>query len=522
MMQQPGEVTYDQLSEGTSMRYEKVIVLNPPNPPGYVSNKDSMGGFGQLYPTGAPVFPTIDLVYLASCLAEYQLPTEVIECAGMYLSREDLLARLAGVVPATGEHPVLVVARTSAPTLDWDLSVCAEVKARWPAARIAIYGPVIPHVGRRIQCEPCVDYIIQGDPEESVRELMLGEPEEAIRGLTFRSADGWTANTQRPLIRALDTLPFPKWELFPIESYQLPRSSVHHTVKFLPMQTSRGCPIGCHYCPYPVGQGLLWRYRSPKNVVDEMEHLVRDLGVRYILLRDPMFSLNQKRVIQICDDIVRRGLVFEWRCETRMDFLKEETLRAMARSGCIGLNFGVESADVEIQKGVGRRPIPPEQFRTTMALCRELGIKTFAFFIIGLPGDTVDSIMKTLKFAIEVQPDWVQFTAATPFIGTKLRDWAVQHGLAAEDEYAYINSSVATMGNETLSRQQVDALHRFAHILQEYFINRKGFLKDEARSGSLRRTAKSISDIASYQAARRLYRLGKWHFERTIKTTATV
>jgi len=504
------------------MRYEKAIVLNPPNPPGYVSNKDSMGGFGQLYGTGATVFPTIDLVYLASCLTEYQLPIEVVECAGMRLSREDLMVRLATVIPETAEPSVLVVARTSAPTLDWDLSVCADVKKRWPAARIAIYGPVVPHVTKRVQREPCVDYIIQGDPEESVRDLMTGEPEESIRGLTFRSADNWTANAQRPLIRELDTLPFPKWELFPIENYQLPRSSVHNTIKFLPMQTSRGCPIGCHYCPYPVGQGLLWRYRSPQNVVDEMEHLVRDLGVKYILLRDPMFSLNQRRVIQICDDIVQRKLDFEWRCETRMDFLKEETLRAMARSGCTGLNFGVESADVEIQKGVGRRPIPPEQFRTTMAQCRELGIKTFAFFIIGLPGDTVDSIMKTIKFAIDVQPDWVQFTAATPFIGTKLRDWAVEQGLATEDEYAYVNSHVAAMGNETLSREQVESLHRFAHVLQEYFINRKGIFKEGGHAGTLSQAAKVISDAASYHGARGFYTLAKWHFQRTIKTPAVV
>ncbi|HLH74574.1 MAG TPA: radical SAM protein, partial [Chloroflexota bacterium] len=321
------------------MRFEKAIVLNPPNPPGYVSNKDSMGGFGQLFPSGATVFPTLDLVYLASCLAEYNLPLVVLECAGLGLTLAGLLTRINELAAAEGDRPVIVVARTSAPTLDLDLNVCREIKAAWPASQIAIYGPVVPNVLKRIRREACVDYIIQGDPEETVRELMIGEPVESIRGLTFRAAGEWVENPERPLIRELDRLPFPKWELFPWHNYQIPRSSNRSGTTFLPMQTSRGCPIGCHYCPYPVGQGLLWRYRSPTNVVDEMEHLIRTFGVKYILLRDPMFSLNQKRVIQICDEIKRRNLVFEWRCETRVDFLKEETLRAMARAGCTGINF---------------------------------------------------------------------------------------------------------------------------------------------------------------------------------------
>ncbi len=499
------------------MRFEKAIVLNPPNPPGYVSNKDSMGGFGQLFPSGATVFPTLDLVYLASCLAEYNLPLVVLECAGLHLAMADLIERVKGLATAEGDRPAIVVARTSAPTLDLDLAACREIKAVWPTSRIAIYGPVVPHVAKRIRRESHVDYIIQGDPEEAVRELMTGEPEESIRGLTFRSGDGWVENPQRPLIRELDRLPFPKWELFPWHNYQIPRSSNRAGKTFLPMQTSRGCPIGCHYCPYPIGQGLLWRYRSATNVVDEMEHLVRDLGVNYILLRDPMFSLNQRRVIQICDEINRRGLKLEWRCETRMDFLKEDTLRAMAGAGCTGVNFGVESADVEIQKGVGRRPIEPEVFRTMMGFCRQLGIKTFAFFIIGLPGDTVDSVLRTVKFAIDVQPDWVQFTAASPFIGTKLRDWAVEHGLATEDEYAYINSHMAVMGNENLSRRQVETLHRFAEFIQEFVINRKGILKEERRSEPLYRISKGVSDAVSRRAARAIYTVGKWRFERTMK-----
>jgi radical SAM superfamily enzyme YgiQ (UPF0313 family) len=317
----------------------------------------------------------------------------------------------------------------------------------------------------------------------------------------------------------LDELPFPKWELLPYHRYGIPKSSTRHNRTFLPMLTSRGCPIGCHYCPYPVGQGLEWRRRSPENVVDEMEHLHRDLGVDYILLRDPMFSLNQKRVIAICDEMVARGLEIEWKCETRVDFLKEETLRAMARAGCTGVNFGVESADVEIQKGVGRAPIEQETFKRMMAICHELGIDTFAFFIIGLPGDTTTSVLKTVKFAIDMQPTWVQFTAASPFIGTKLRDWAVERGLTQEDEYAYVNSHEVQMGNGTLSAKQVQALHKFAKFF-ERSLNRGGILKDHHAHGIVRPAATVAVDAASRVATKTAFAVGKIGVQRSVVGTA--
>jgi anaerobic magnesium-protoporphyrin IX monomethyl ester cyclase len=498
------------------MRYDKVFLVNPPSPAGYVANKDSMGGFGQLYPAGATLFPPLDLVYLASYLTENKIHVELYESLALELTTEGLTEKVAGAAdPQQSQSPLMFV-RTSAPTLDLDLAVCDQIKKRVPHLRIGIYGPIVPHVIWRIQKEPSVDYFTRGEPDEIVHELVMGNPEETILGLAFRKNGAWVENGERPFTRQLDTLPFPKWEMLPYKKYQLPKSSARRGhVAFLPMLTSRGCPVGCHYCPYPVGQGLPWRDRSPQNVVDEMQHLVNDLGIEYILLRDPMFSLNQKRVLGICDEVVRRGLKFEWKCETRVDFLKEETLRAMAKAGCTGVNFGVESADVDIQKGVGRKPIEPEQFRKTIALCRELGIDTFAFYIIGLPGDTLATVMKTIKFAIDAQTTWVQFTAAAPFIGTKLRAWAIAQGLTTEDEYAYISSHEVQIGNDNLTKEQVRTLHHFAQFFQNYLINRKGILKDHhSMRGELYKSAQTVADGLSRSTAQAMYTVGKWFIER--------
>jgi hypothetical protein len=493
------------------MRFTKVIVVNAPSPPGYVANKDSMGGFGQLFPVGAPVMPPLDIPYLVSYLAEKAVPLEVIEAQGLGWACAHLANRVGELARAeTGA--VLVVMRMSAPTLDWDLEVGAALKAAAPNLALAVYGPVVPHVRKRLQRETALDYILDGEPDETVNELASDRPLAEIAGLTYRAGTQWSSNPSRPFLKDLDRLPFPRWELLPYKQYTLPRSSTTTSVPFLPMLTSRGCPFGCHYCPYPVGQGLRWRFRSPENVVDEIEHLVKDLGIRYILFRDPMFSMRQDRVVAICEEIRRRGLVFKWKCETRPDCLTEETLRAMAASGCEGINFGVESAEVAVQAGVGRKPIAQEKIIDMVALCRRLGIKTFCFFIIGLPGDTTQTILETIGFAIRLRANWIQFTAASPFIGTPLREWAIDRGLAAEDEYAYINSHQVTMGNENLTKKQVAALHRFAKFIERYVINRGGILKDENRQGLFYRTARRLADDAANLAARAIFTICRGRF----------
>lgn len=499
------------ISEEPHLKYGSVYVINPPNPPGYVSNKDSMGGFGQLFPVGATLFPPLDLVYLGSYLIDRGFPASFLESLAMDLDREKLIGRI--ISPGSGELPSLAVIRTSAPTLDCDLELCREIKSRRPGVDILVYGPVAPVVAQRIQKESTVDYLVKGDPDETVADLIANGPGNAP-GLTYRNEFGWFEGPSKPFTKDLDSLPYPKWELLPYERYQMPKSSVHANVPFLPMWSSRGCPIGCHYCPYPVGQGLPWRHRSPENVVNELEHLTRDLGIRYVVFRDPMFSLNQRRVIQICNLIVERGIRVEWRCETRVDYLNEETLTAMAAAGCEGINFGIESADVAIQKGVGRRPISNEQFVRCVETCRRLGIKTFAFFIIGLPGDTVKSILQTIGFALRIKPDWVQFTAASPFIGTKLRAWAVSQGFADEDEYAYVNSHEVWMGNDHLSKGQVKALYHFAKFFQTYLLNRKGILKQSKPSPAYR-LAKWLADHACDIVAAATFRFGSAWFERT-------
>jgi len=474
------------------MTYSAAFLVNPPSPAGHMSNKDSMGGFGQLYAVGASPFPPLDIPYLAATLTAAAVPVQVFEAGALRWS----LDQLCDAIDQSGlAANALVVVRTSLPTIDWDLEVCAALRSRCHPAKIVMYGPVVTPLLWRVQRGPEVDYAIIGEPDQPVLALMLGTPDAEIAGLVWRDSGEWRRNPERKFEKNLDALPFPRWDLMPIDRYTIPKSAAAGSLRFLPMLTSRGCPFGCNYCPYPVGQGLPWRNRSAGNVVDELEHLVRDLGVQYVIFRDPLFSANKKRVAAICEEIVARGVKVQWRCETRIDCLDEPTIAIMAKAGCVGVNFGVESTDPQVQKNVERKPISEQQFVETMTQFHRHGIATFAFFVVGLPGDTIDTILGSIRFALGLGASWTQFTVATPFVGTRMHDWAVEQGFIASDHYQIISANEGSIGNENLTPAQVHRLHRFAQILQRNFINRRGILKNDLRRDVAYRLAKRTLDL---------------------------
>jgi hypothetical protein len=189
----------------------------------------------------------------------------------------------------------------------------------------------------------------------------------------------------------------------------------------------------------------------------------------------------------------------------------------MARAGCVGVNFGVESIDPEIQKGVHRKPIMMDDFVEKVALCRKYDISTFAFFVVGLPGDTVDTVLDSIEFAVKIRASWTQFTVATPFIGTPMHDWAVELGVLEADSYKIINAHTTSLGNENMAGPDIVKLHQFARLLQQNMLNRRGILKNERRRTGLYAVAKRGADIVTHAAAVMTIAAGRAYFKRRIK-----
>ena len=246
------------------------------------------------------------------------------------------------------------------------------------------------------------DFIISGEPEAAAIRIAAG--------------DDPTGLILSPAIDQLDSLPFPRWELVRTRRYG--HTNRHHfgLVRAIPMLTSRSCPEKCTYCPHRIT--AKFRARSVDNVVDEMQGLCRLYKNVHIVIRDPLYTLDRDRCFQIAAGIRARKLNLSYECETRMDDLDEELIRAMHASGLREISFGVESPERLVLKRVARRFIPHEHMRKMIKLCWELGITTIAFYVIGFLQDTEESIEELIRFAIDLDTTYANFKILTPYPGT--------------------------------------------------------------------------------------------------------
>jgi radical SAM superfamily enzyme YgiQ (UPF0313 family) len=250
------------------------------------------------------------------------------------------------------------------------------------------------------------DFILNGEPEAAVMRLAQGDIPSGI-----------VVSEQ---IDDLDSLPFPRWDLVTEDRGRKLgiKWSSRPVGGGYPLLASRGCPEFCTYCPHRILAG--YRARSIANIVDEIERLCDQVSRPYVIFRDPLFTEQRDRVVQLCDEIQRRGLTLRFEAETRLDRLDVELLDKLYAAGFRAMSFGVESLDPATLKKSGRRPIPQAHQREIMAHCRELGIVTAAFYVLGFLQDDWNSIAATIDYATDMGSTFAQFKMLTPYPGTPM------------------------------------------------------------------------------------------------------
>jgi anaerobic magnesium-protoporphyrin IX monomethyl ester cyclase len=223
---------------------------------------------------------------------------------------------------------------------------------------------------------------------------------------------------ERGYIDDLDSLPFPALHLFPPLSLYHPMPGNVKKIPYAQMMTSRGCPYQCTFCDRKVF-GRLFRARSPKNVVDEIETLMKRFGVKEVKFNDDTFNVDQKRVIDICEEILTRNIKIPWTCRVDANHLSQDLLKIMRRAGCWQIGFGIENADPAILKSI-KKSISPEEGRSIVRLAKKCGMNVKVSFMFGLPGETEATIRSTIDFAKTLPADIVNFHIFIPFPGTEL------------------------------------------------------------------------------------------------------
>lgn len=409
----------------------KVLILNPPSPDINRINRDLMGGMGVKNSLDSNILskiiiklknayvsiPVLQLVYAATILKKSGFDLLVIDAATEDLKLSDIMPKI------TAFNPNYVVMACSASCFIYERDVVAkEIKEKFHQVKIIVEGEMINE--RPALMLPHFDIAILGEIEQSIVRICNGEDLENIPNIAFNFNNEVKTNPQtfRMEKEELENLPFPDWSLFPYKKYRYyPMVS---KTPIVGIQASRGCPYGCGYCPYPTNQGLKWRARDAKNIVEEIKHDYENFGIRGFFFRDPLFSLNQKRVEDMCNLLIENKLDIGFVFETRPELLKKELIELLAKAGCECINFGVEDIHPEILKMINRKPIDTEKILEVMRICHENNIRTSCFFILGLPGSTKQTIKETIDFSIKLLPSQVEYKIATPFPGTQLYEMA--------------------------------------------------------------------------------------------------
>lgn len=265
------------------------------------------------------------------------------------------------------------------------------------------------------------DIVVHGEAEDTIVDVDRAVVDKTdlslVRGISFRRGTEVVRTAERPQIEDLDSLPFPAWDLFPMEHYGLFKFAQVEKPATL-VCGSRGCPYRCTFCSLHV-MGPRRRKRSMPNIVDEIEWLHERFGMKQVAFVDPIFPISRKEGLEFADELIRRGLhrKVKWVIETRVDLLDEDMLRRCYESGLRRVMFGIEVGDDAVLERLKKRFVVDES-RAAIALCRKVGVQTVGFFMVGVPGDTPATIESTIDLARELEPDFAKFTVFVPYPGT--------------------------------------------------------------------------------------------------------
>lgn len=409
----------------------RIALVNPPVPAGRFTNRDLMGGMGIDDDFGVGLGPR----FVALLKNEgTRLPVIALAFAAAILRDHDVTvhdqSRLDPSDPAALDElvrarPDWVIVASSFAFLGAELRYLERVRAATGAKRMLIQQAAT-FFADDILARGMAEVINRGDPEVAVRHLAEGTLRPGLDGVLMADDAGRPVPAVSGFVADLDTLPEPRWDAFPRDEYGY--FPLLKKRPFLTMLSSRGCPFQCHYCPYPVAQGAPFRPRSAALVADEMQRLVERFGVRSVLFRDPTFSLDMKRVKDLCQIVLDRGIKLDWGIETRLDRMDEAMIELLGRAGCRSAEFGVDPIDEHTRQASHRRGIKPERAAELIAAMESHGIATAGLFVVGVPEQSEDEMHRTLDWIETLKVSYMNYEVATPFPGTELYTQAVSAG----------------------------------------------------------------------------------------------
>lgn len=445
----------------------RVLLINPPRVQGLPVVREERYEHRDM----GSVYPPLSLLQAAASLRVDGHDVQVLDANGFNLSRDQVSQTLRSF------EPHLVMTRLAFDCQEEDLQVLQTVRTVLPNAITAVRCRIVsdvPELLTQLAFRSEVDLCLTGEPD-SVLPLLArslssilpqsgtlptGELHKAAKetpGLAWFAEGKLQRSATAPLTDVLST-PFPAYDL-------LPSVAPYHTGvfpdHFAMIQTSRGCPFGCAFCAYASEK---YRPRPAAHVCDEIKWLRDKFGVKNLLFFDDILSIRAKDTLGLTEKMIEQKLGVEWVCCTRANLTDEESLKKMSQAGCLELAVGIESGSETILENI-KKGVTKDEVRACAAACKKAGILFYGMTIVGLPGETRETMRETIDFIKEVDPFYTQFCFSTPFPNTDMYGWYKERGLLLHEDWSKYSplSQEPVVRTEALTAEDLKALRRQAY-----------------------------------------------------------
>ena len=458
------------------------------------------------------IFPSLALAGLAAWIRQHEYPVGLIDLHVENLFPKDAAGRVREFAPD-------IVALTSK-TLGWPavIEIAQMVRATCPNALVVVGGPHMSIYAKESLTWDCFDVAVVGDGEETMLEICdrveSGSEIDDCLGTVVRTKGGEIIqNPPRPLPKDINRYPMTAWDLIPVKDYHC----LTLLKPFATMVTTRGCPWHCGYCSQVYSEKL--RFRSVELVVEEMEFLEKNYGVKEIVFFDETFTIGKKRMRKFAELVQQRGLSVKFNIRARVDTVDREVVRDLKKAGLRSIHMGVEAGTNRVLK-IMNKQITREQTEQAFRICREEGVDTRGYFMVGYYDSTPADVEDMIKFASGIGLDWASFSVATALPATDLYRIAQERGYVDGDFWKQYTidggGNIPQLETETFTAEQLRAYRTKAYMsfyLRPELIRRK-LSKAEGREELMEMAggATVLSEIVKSHVMKAIpsVGLGKW------------
>ena len=482
----------------------KVFFINPPFKAEY--GKFSRENRSPALTRSGTLYYPLWLIYAAAVCQKNDFEVEFLDAPATPLNKEESMQ----VIAKHGVDTALFVVETSTPSLYSDVAFIEELKQTHPKAKFILVGThpsALPE--ETLSLSNSIDMVARHEYDYIVRDVACairdGNDYRAVLGLTYRNEDGEIiSNPNMPFIENIDEIPFAAKFIKEYLNYK----DYFFGASFYPeiqIFTGRGCMAHCNFCVYPQTlHGHKYRLRSPQNVVDEFQYIADNFpNVKEVVIEDDTFTANKKRVMEICELLINKGLHkrLSWLCNARVN-LDFETMQMMKKAGCRLIIPGIESGNEQILRNI-KKGTNLKLIREYMKNAKKAGLLVHACYMVGNEGETKETMQETLKLAMELNADTAQFYPLLPFPGTEAYAWAKKNGYISGhyDEYVKEDGTINCVLN--LPGISAEEMVAFCDDARKQYYLRPSYIAHRLWEGiknpeDLKRSLKAFGKIKSY------------------------